>query len=339
MGTDTGGSVRLPASYTGTVGFKPSYGLLSRHGVIAYANSLDTVGIIAQDINIVKRLFDVVKGYDSKDPTSLSPETLGRIENWKSAHKRSGPLRIGIPSEYNIAELAGNVRKAWETAINALGMRGHSIRRVSLPATRLALSAYYIIAPAEAASNLAKYDGVRYGNSDVPGKTPEGVLFASARGQGFGVEVRRRILLGAYSLSASAIDNYFLKAQRVRRLVQQDFERVFSRAHPLLKVDKQTEESGVDILLTPTTPTMPPKLADLTDQTPVDTYCNDVFTVPASLAGLPAITVPIHLVKEDHTSRGIAAMDSIGIQLIAQYGDDELLLEVAETLESSRPRD
>ena len=337
LGTDTGGSVRAPASYTGIVGFKPSYGLLSRFGVVPYANSLDTVGILVSDTQSAKEVFDVLKGHDSKDPTSVSLKTLNRLEQSQNTCIREWPLKIGVPLEYNIAEVSDPVRDAWCKAIQTLENQGHSIQTVSLPTTKLALSAYYIIAPAEAASNLAKYDGARYGNTVARELVSGGVLFASTRNEGLGDEVRRRILLGSYSLSASAIDNYFLKAQKIRRLVQHDFNRAFRQGHPLLEEYDQPHDHGVDILITPTTPTLPPRLADVIDQPPVETYQNDILTVPASLAGLPAITIPVYLSGGDK-AQGEEDLKSVGIQLLGQYGSDNLVLETAAILESGLNR-
>lgn len=205
---------------------------------------------------------------------------------------------------------------------------------MQLPATRHALSAYYVLAPAEASSNLAKYDGVRYG-SRVEGidGTPESVLFAKTRGQGFGPEVQRRILLGAFSLSAQAIDNYFIQAQKVRRLVQQDFDGVFAAANPLITNSSTTKE-GVDVLICPTAPTLPPLLSEVENQDPIHAYMNDVFTVPASLAGLPAISVPVSLNPDDVSSEleREGTKESAGMQIIGQYGDDKLVLDAAKAL-------
>ena len=211
-----------------------------------------------------------------------------------------------------------------------------------LPATQHALSAYYVLAPAEASSNLAKYDGVRYGSrAEGLDGSPESVLFANTRGQGFGPEVQRRILLGAFSLSAQAIDNYFIQAQKVRRLVQKDFDLVFAKTNPLLD-DKTTldqdKEGKVDVLLCPTAPTLAPPLSDVTSQDPVQAYTNDVFTVPASLAGLPAISVAVPFSTEEEKlqkrpPRG-STVQSVGIQIIGQYGDDKLVLDVAGQLQS-----
>lgn len=204
-----------------------------------------------------------------------------------------------------------------------LRAQGHTLHPTSLPSTRQALAAYYVLAPAEASSNLAKYDGVRYGSS-TPG---EGVLFSGTRGAGFGAEVRRRVVLGAYTLSAEAIDNYFLQAQRVRRLVQRDFDGRFRAGNPLLEAGESSRnaEEGVDVLVCPTAPSLPPRVEGLKEADPVDVYMNDVFTVPASLAGLPAMSVPVR----DGGEHGAA----VGIQVIAQYGHDELVFDVAEMIE------
>lgn len=234
---------------------------------------------------------------------------------------------------------------------------GHTILPVSLPATKHALAAYYVLAPAEASSNLARYDGVRYGtrDTDAPDDAePGGYLYASSRGKGLGSEVKRRILLGAFSLSADAIDNYFLQAQRVRRLVQADFERVFRVKNPLLPAvdvdadvdgrDKKQiagDNAGVDVLVVPTAPTLPPTVESLKRASTVETYMNDIFTVPASLAGLPALSVPVQMrglstVGDGDESKGDgadAAFGSVGIQAIGQFGDDEMVLHVGEMLE------
>ena len=210
------------------------------------------------------------------------------------------------------------VRQAWVRTLSLLASRGHEIVPVTLPTTKHALSAYYVLAPAEASSNLAKYDGVRYGvrtqdHADGAG----GVLYSETRGQNFGKEVKRRILLGAYSLSADAMDNYFIKAQKVRRLVQEDFDAVFRTANPIRK-DYRPPPDGVDYIVCPTAPTPPPLLDDLSNSAPLDAYMNDVFTVPASLAGLPAISVP----APSGESVSDVEENFIGMQVIGQYGDD-----------------
>lgn len=343
LGTDTGGSIRLPAAYTGCVGYKPSYGMLSRYGVVPYANSLDTVGFLCKQVKPLRE--DMFRqqgfcemGYDPLDPTSLSEVSRRRCTD--AQPKDLGDLSqitVGIPSEYNIKELDPAIRAAWSAAATALAEKGANIVSVSLPRTKEALSAYYVLAPAEASSNLAKYDGVRYGvrseESDASGET----LYSETRGNGFGEEVKRRILLGTYSLSSEAMDNYFIQAQKVRRLVQRDFDRVFRLDNPLYEtaqfdLSEMAETTGledkrgpvqVDFLLCPTAPTFPPKLGDVEGQSSVDSYTNDVFTVPASLAGLPAISVPAK------TEGKLPA----GMQLVGQYWDDNRLLQMAEELQ------
>lgn len=385
LGTDTGGSVRLPAAYCGVVGFKPSYGMLSRYGVVPYANSLDTVGLFARDVPALRELVvgegshgvdGLWKEHDPRDPTSLSSaarircaterkfyeapsSTTATTTDAKQAEEKAKrvlrPLTFGIPAEYNIAELEPCIRQAWhDTATFLRDVIGARVVPVSLPSTKQALSAYYIIAPAEASSNLAKYDGVRYGpkqveiesqdNSNNP-TTTERVLYSTVRGQNFGPEVQRRILLGSYTLSSEAIDNYFLQAQRVRALVRRDFDRVMRLSNPLVDPDAQRfdlaemDESvvledklgppQVDFLLCPTAPTLPPKLDDVLageKKSPTEAYMNDVFTVPASLAGLPAVSIP-RKVKGEPEWR-----NTMGLQIIGQYWDDARLLAVAEAL-------
>ncbi|KAE8377694.1 amidase signature enzyme [Aspergillus bertholletiae] len=346
LGTDTGGSVRLPAAYTGTIGFKPSYGLISRWGVVAYANSLDTVGILGASTASIRDVFDVVNQHDPRDPTNLSPLSRSRILSYLqspscASRLTSTPLRIGVPTEYNISELHPTVRRAWSRTLAYLQQQGHSIHAISLPTTKLALPAYYVLAPAEASSNLAKYDGVRYGtrHKDIGSdERPRGYLYSYTRGHGFGSEVKRRIVLGAFSLSAHAKDNYFIQAQRVRRLVQRDFDCVFHMKQPLISpgadIEKAPENTGVDILICPTAPSPPPPISDLIDSgsgaSPLDAYMNDVFTVPASLAGLPAMSVPVPINGE---KKGSNEAGLVGIQIIGQYGDDQLVLKVGELLE------
>lgn len=369
LGTDTGGSVRLPAAYCGVVGFKPSYGLISRHGVVPYANSLDTVGFLARDVSTIddslvrrKLLLDP----DPLDPTSLQStkrkQFLKKAGHWRrsptstkgdSLHRHALKARVfGIPTQYNIEELDPAIRQGWQDVATFLRYEiGAIVCPVSLPMTKHALSAYYVIAPAEASSNLAKYDGVRYGpkQPDFEDKHDDngGVLYSTIRGQLFGEEVKRRILLGSYTLSSEAIDNYFLQAQRVRQLVRRDFDRVFRLENLLLDedahqfdmtdMDENTElESKLgpaqcDFLLCPTAPTLPPRLEDVQagqQRNPVDAYMNDVFTVPASLAGLPAISIPK---KVD----GPPGRENVmGLQIIGQYGSDAGVLRVAAALES-----
>jgi aspartyl-tRNA(Asn)/glutamyl-tRNA(Gln) amidotransferase subunit A len=374
IGTDTGGSVRLPAAYLNLVGFKPSYGLISRYGVVPYANSLDTVGIFGKSCLDIFLLFKILSEPDPKDPTCLDLPTRRRIQLMKrerlSARRGDnvsvdagpntrplrdedvkhkpvkskvlgfmGPIdyrrRIGVPVEYNIKEMHPDVRAAWVRTLSMLTTLGHDIVPVSLPSTKQALSAYYVLAPAEASSNLAKYDGVRYGSarSDASGDE-NGVLYSGHRGDNFGDEVRRRILLGSFSLSAGAMDNYFIQAQKVRRVVQNDFNMVFKLAHPLLE-NAQAVSNGVDFILCPTAPTFPPSLKSLDETTPLETYINDVFTVPASLAGLPAISVPA---AAHHNEIANSPERAIGIQIIGQYGDDFAVIQFAKRMIEGRQK-
>lgn len=270
----------------------------------------------------------MIKGYDPKDPTSISLTTRSTIEDRLQKRKKRKALRIGVPMEYNVEELDPVIRNAWLDTLIRLQQRGHVIEKISLPTTQSALSAYYILAPAEASSNLAKYDGIRYGNKKLDRKEPDDVLFARRRGDGFGAEVKRRILLGSYSLSAAAMDNYFIKAQKIRRLVQEDFNNVFALANPLLESIPGTNEGGVDVIISPTALSFPPKLSTLTESASISTYSDDILTVPASLAGLPAISVPVPC-HGDISERPKRA----SLQIVAQYGDDDLVFEAARLLE------
>ncbi|KAL2062365.1 hypothetical protein VTL71DRAFT_6631 [Oculimacula yallundae] len=359
LGTDTGGSVRLPAAYTGIVGFKPSYGLVSRWGVIPYANSLDTVGVLAPNVELVQSDFEIVNKYSSKDPTSLTRKSRQRIAKHLIQHyaqasqriletgeadKAFKNMKVGVPLEYNISELDPDIRAAWMEALQHLQDKGATIVPISLPNTKHALSAYYVLAPAEAASNLSKYDGVRYGTRSDSRDGEGDVLYSNTRGSGFGNEVKRRILLGSYTLSSEAIDNYFIKAQKIRRLVQRDFDRVFRIPNPLrpaeqfdlssmdesIELENKLGPAQVDIIVCPTAPTRPPTREQVSEQTAVDTYMTDVFTVPASLAGLPAISLPM-LIPGEHRKEG--SPNFAGIQLIGQFSDDRRLLWWARAFE------
>lgn len=349
LGTDTGGSVRLPAAYTGTVGFKPSYGLISRWGVIPYANSLDTVGILTPSVGTSLELFIKAEVYDPRDPTCIADkfrQSIGhKFYRASTLGEDLNGIRIGVPLEYNIMELDPGIRKAWQDALEMLQEKGCTIVPISLPNTKHALSAYYVLAASEAASNLSKYDGVRFGTRSTSTDGSGQVLFSDTREQGFGDEVKRRILLGSYTLSSEAIDNYFIKAQKVRRLVQCDFDRVFSLPNPLLPAQQfdladMDESIGlkdklgpaqVDFIVCPTAPTVAPSLESIFQQTPVDIYMNDVFTVPSSLAGIPAITVPVQ-VRNEYSKPDEAAF--AGIQFLGQYNDDLSLLRISRVFES-----
>ncbi|KAI0101314.1 amidase signature enzyme [Nemania sp. FL0031] len=357
LGTDTGGSVRMPAAYTGTVGFKPSYGMLSRWGVVPYANSLDTVGLLARTVRPIR---DAIVGsglyseHDARDPTSLPDSVRTRCtaeregyDSTSEPHPTLKGLTFGLPLEYNIEELDSRIRQGWLQALEMIQELGGRVVPVSLPSTRNALSAYYVIAPAEASSNLAKYDGIRYGYRDTsgPSDAEDGVLYARTRGSGFGSEVKRRILLGSYTLSSEAIDNYFIQAQKVRHLVRRDFDRIFKLENPLLDeqhfalsemdesigIETKLGPAQVDFLVCPTAPTTPPLLEQVRSQTPLDSYMNDVFTVPASLAGLPAISIPMDI-PVDPTNEEQMLLHFGGLQLIGQYWDDARVLSVAERL-------
>ncbi|KAI0402479.1 amidase signature enzyme [Xylaria palmicola] len=359
LGTDTGGSVRMPAAYTGTVGFKPSYGMLSRWGVVPYANSLDTVGLLARTVRPIREAIvdlGLYKEHDPRDPTSLPDTVRSRCtaerEGYTPTTAEEPPqtlkgLTFGLPLEYNIEELDPRIRHGWLQALETIEKLGGRVVPVSLPSTRNALSAYYVIAPAEASSNLAKYDGIRYGHRDTngPSDAQDGVLYARTRGYGFGGEVKRRILLGSYTLSSEAIDNYFIQAQKVRQLVRRDFDRIFRLENPLLDeqhfalsgmdesigIETKLGPAQVDLLVCPTAPTTPPLLEQVRSQTPLDSYMNDVFTVPASLAGLPAIGIPMDI-PVDPTSKEQKLLYFGGLQLIGQYWDDARVLSVAERL-------
>ncbi|KAK4959588.1 Trimeric GatFAB AmidoTransferase(AdT) complex subunit [Elasticomyces elasticus] len=377
LGTDTGGSVRLPAAYCGIVGFKPSYGLLSRWGVLDYANSMDTVGILSRDVPDARTLFRILNRFDEEDPTSLPPSVRARLSSADAGEKpdesarNARALRIGVPTDYCLEELSSPVHRAWIRTLNRLQDQGHQLVPVNLPSTKQALSAYYVLAPAEASSNLAKYDGVRYGSrlQDPPShqeaeadKSGKSVLFSRYRGEGFGDEVKRRILLGAFALSAAAMDNYFIQAQKIRRLVQDDFDRVFASPNPLHTASSsssspkpssaqkpaheasppQSTRSKVDLLITPTAPTLPPTIDDVRQQDPLATYTNDAFTVPASLAGLPSISVPVQTAGRPRSGAaadgdgGWGDVGCAGVQVIGQFGDDDIVLRMGEIVEGLR---
>ena len=284
-------------------------------------------------------LSDAIKGYDPRDPTSLPTNTRSKIDKHVTNRRRklqrssSPSLRVGVPREYNTEELQPIVREAWLKTLQQIRKLGHTIHVLSLPATKMALSAYYVLAPAEASSNLAKYDGVRYGSKSADREGTDNVLFAATRGAGLGDEVKRRILLGSYSLSAAAINNYFIKAQKVRRLVQGDFNNAFALRHPLLQPQGQSSQEGpVDIILTPTAQSLPPKISSLDKADPLQAYSADVLTVPASLAGLPSMSVPVSV--SDGGSQDLKDPNTVGVQILAQYGDDDLVFDMARVIES-----
>ena len=304
-GTDTGGSIRQPASFCGIVGLKPTYGRCSRWGIVAFASSLDQAGPMTRTVRDAAIVLGAMAGHDPRDSTS-APVAVPDFEAALTGDVRG--LRVGIPQEYRIDGMAGEIDALWRRGVAWLEAAGAETIEVSLPHTRYALATYYIVAPAEASSNLARYDGVRFGLR-VAGDTLD-EMYRNTRGAGFGAEVRRRILIGTYVLSAGYYDAYYLKAQKVRTLIAEDFRRAFET---------------VDVILTPTAPSDAFAIGDKMDD-PVTMYLNDVFTVPSSLAGLPAISVPAGL-----SARGLP----LGLQLIGRPFDEEAVLRAAGVLEEA----
>jgi aspartyl-tRNA(Asn)/glutamyl-tRNA(Gln) amidotransferase subunit A len=303
--TDTGGSIRQPAAFTGTVGIKPTYGRCSRFGIVAFASSLDQAGPIAKTVEDAAILLRSMAGHDPKDSTSLNVET----PDFAAAVGRSVKgLRIGVPEEYRIDGLPEEIAALWDQGIEWLKAAGCEIVNVRLPHTKYALPAYYIIAPAEASSNLARYDGMRFGLRE-PGATLT-ETYEKTRAAGFGGEVQRRILIGTYVLSAGYYDAYYLKALKVRRRIADDFEQAFTR---------------VDAILTPTAPSVAFALGERVAD-PVSMYLNDVFTVTTNLAGLPGLSLPAGLSGE-----GLP----LGLQLIGRPLDEETLFSVAKVIEDA----
>jgi aspartyl-tRNA(Asn)/glutamyl-tRNA(Gln) amidotransferase subunit A len=309
-GTDTGGSIRQPAAFTGTVGIKPTYGRCSRWGIIAYASSLDQAGPIARTVRDAAILLRSMAGHDPKDTTSVDRP----VPDYEAAVGRSiKGMKIGIPKEYRVDGMPKEIESLWQQGIEWLKSAGAQILDVSLPHTKHALAAYYIVAPAEASSNLARYDGVRYGErSSAPGIT---AMYEQTRAQGFGKEVRRRIMVGTYVLSAGYYDAYYLRAQKVRTLIRRDFENVFAQ--------------GVHTLLTPATPSPAFGIGEKGASDPVEMYLNDVFTVTVNLAGLPGMSVPAGL-----SGDGLP----LGLQLIGRPFDEETLFSLAEVVEQAAGR-
>ncbi|MBI2035125.1 MAG: Asp-tRNA(Asn)/Glu-tRNA(Gln) amidotransferase subunit GatA [Candidatus Liptonbacteria bacterium] len=281
LGTDTGGSIREPASFCGVVGLKPTYGAVSRYGAIAMASSLDQIGPITKTVEDAAILFDIIRGKDDFDATSADHDYGEKLPDPELRDIKK--LTIGLPKEYFIGGLAKEVQDGVSHAINSLKSLGLNFKEISLPHTKYALSAYYIIMPAEVSSNLARYDGIRY-SRNVNSKTLSEIYFKN-KGQGFGEEVRRRIMLGAYVLSSGYYDAYYAKAQKVRRLIKEDFDNVFNE---------------VDVILGPVTPTPAFKIGEKTKD-PLSMYLSDIFTIPVNLAGLPAISIPVRTIP--HTPK------------------------------------
>ncbi|WP_126175564.1 Asp-tRNA(Asn)/Glu-tRNA(Gln) amidotransferase subunit GatA [Tsuneonella rigui] len=304
-GTDTGGSIRQPAAFVGISGIKPTYGRCSRWGVVAFASSLDQAGPMARDVTDCAIMLEAMAGFDPKDATSLNLP----VPEW--AANLSDDLRgkrVGIPREYRMDGTDPEILASWDQGIEWLKDAGAEVIEVSLPHTKYALPAYYIVAPAEASSNLARYDGVRYGLRDLPQGANLQEMYAATRAAGFGEEVKRRILIGTYVLSAGFYDAYYNQAQRVRTLIARDFEQAFETC---------------DVILAPTTPTASFALGDKVDD-PLAMYLNDVFAVPASLAGLPAMSVPAGL-----NAQGLP----LGLQLIGKAFDEQGVLNAGLAIE------
>jgi aspartyl-tRNA(Asn)/glutamyl-tRNA(Gln) amidotransferase subunit A len=303
LGTDTGGSIRQPAALVGCTGIKPTYGRVSRFGVIAFASSLDQVGAFAQDVRGVSMLLEAIAGHDPNDQTSSTRP----VPDYTAALKRGARgLRIGVPAEYFGEGLQPEIEKAVRAAIEVLRGEGCEVREISLPNSPHAIATYYIVATAEASSNLARYDGVRYGHRARASQLLE--MYERTRAEGFGAEVKRRIMLGTYALSAGYYDAYYLRAQKVRALIRRDFDNAFA---------------NVDAVICPTSPTTAFRLGEKVDD-PLAMYLNDIYTVPVNLAGLPGISVPCGF-----DNRRLP----IGLQLIGRSFDEETLLRLAHAYE------
>ncbi len=304
-GTDTGGSIRQPAAFTGISGIKPTYGRCSRWGTIAFASSLDQAGPMARDVRDCAIMLGAMAGFDAKDATSLKLDVPAWEAGLSSDMKG---LRVGIPKEYRVDGMPEEIEALWQQGIDWLKDAGAEIVEVSLPHTKYALPAYYIIAPAEASSNLARYDGVRYGIRDLPAGAGLQDMYAATRADGFGAEVKRRVMIGTYVLSAGFYDAYYTQAQKIRTLIARDFEQAWAKC---------------DVLLTPTAPSAAFALGEKSDD-PIAMYLNDVFTVPSSLAGLPAMSVPGGL---DH--HGLP----LGLQIIGKPLDEQGVLNAGLAIE------
>ena len=303
IGTDTGGSIRQPASFTGTVGLKPTYGSCSRYGIVAFASSLDQAGPMTKDVKDCALLLEVISSFDPKDSTSIK---FKRPNYSSNLNKNIKGKKIGIPKEYRVDGMPVEIEKLWDKGKNYLKDCGAEIIDISLPHTNYALPTYYIVAPAEASSNLARYDGVKYGFRAEGENLID--MYEKTRSQGFGDEVKRRIMIGTYVLSSGYYDAYYLKAQKVRKLIKNDFDNVFNK---------------VDAILTPSTPSSAFKIGDKKDD-PVSMYLNDIFTVPVNLAGLPAISIPAGLDKNNYP---------LGLQIIGKPFDEQGILDIAYSME------
>jgi aspartyl-tRNA(Asn)/glutamyl-tRNA(Gln) amidotransferase subunit A len=309
-GTDTGGSIRQPAAFTGTVGMKPTYGRCSRWGIVAFASSLDQAGPLAKTVRDAAILLRSMAGPDAKDTTCADLP----VPDYEAAVGKSVKgLRIGIPKEYRVDGMPAEIEQLWEQGREWLKAAGAELVDISLPHTKYALPAYYIVCPAEASSNLARYDGVRYGLR-VEGRDIT-AMYEGTRGEGFGKEVRRRVMIGTYVLSAGYYDAYYLRAQKVRSLIKRDFEQAF--------------DAGIDAILTPATPSAAFGIGEKAGGDPVEMYLNDVFTVTVNMAGLPGIAVPAGL---------DAQALPLGLQLIGRPFDEETLFSLGHVLEQAAGR-
>lgn len=310
LGSDTGGSIRQPAALCGCVGIKPTYGRVSRYGLVAFASSLDQIGPLTKTVEDAALMLNHLCGYDAHDSTSLNVE----VPDFTAAIGRDiKGLRIGLPKEYYISGIHAGVSASIQAAIKQLESLGAIIEEISLPHTELGVATYYVLAPAEASANLARFDGVRYGHrSGNAGDLME--HYTQSRAEGFGPEVKRRILLGTYVLSSGYYDAYYIRAQKARTLIRNDFTEAFKH---------------VDVILSPTSPTPAHKLGEMKDN-PLAAYLEDVFTIPVNLAGLPGISVPCGNVEVD----GIAL--PIGLQIIGKALDESTVLRVAHAFEQSR---
>ncbi len=310
IGSDTGGSVRQPASFTGTVGVKPTYGRVSRYGLVAFASSLDQVGPIASDVRGAARVLDVISGACKHDMTCLrEPPTATEA----LAHGKMNGVRLGVPAEYFAEGLSDDVRASVDEALRALTEMGAALVPIAMPHTALAVATYYVIAPAEASSNLSRFDGVRFG-ARAQGRASLGELISATRAEGFGAEVKRRILLGTFVLSSGYYDAYYGRALAARRLIAHDFERAFT---------------SVDAIVSPVAPTCAWKLGELSSD-PLAMYLSDAYTIPASLAGLPAMSVPVA-----PTASGLP----VGLHIVCRAKDEGALLSIAAAVETRyRPR-
>lgn len=305
LGSDTGGSIRQPASFCGIVGIKPTYGRCSRYGMIAFASSLDQAGPLTKTVTDSALILSSISGYDEKDST-CSNEPIIKYESFIG--KSIKGLKIGIPAEYRTKDVSEDINKIWDSGIKILKEAGCEIKEISLPYTKYALPTYYMIATAEASSNLARFDGIRYGYR-APGNNLQEV-YENTRGTGFGTEVLRRILTGTYALSSIHLDDHYIKAKKVQRLIQNDFAKAFS---------------DVDVILTPTTPSGAFKISEQYKD-PVQEYLNDVFTVTVNLGGIPAISVP-----GGYTKHGTP----IGLQLMATNFREDLLFSTGSVIEKN----